>query len=178
MSWIIVMVGLPGSGKSYLIDKLRLADSSSAFLYSTDSYIERCAERDNKSYTEVFELYIREATDYMNAQLNLAIESDLNIIWDQTNMNSSKRRWILSHFPDSYTKQCFAVAPPTNDREWNILYARLGARIGKSIPSYVIDSMLANYSEPSIEEGFEQICISAISGGIIKQIPAIEASFV
>ena len=178
MSWVIVMVGLPGSGKSYLIDKLRLADNSSAFLYSTDAYIERCAERDNKSYTEVFELYIKEATDYMNAGLERAIEANLNVIWDQTNMNSVKRRWVLSHFPDSYTKQCFAIAPPANDREWGILYSRLGARVGKIIPGYVIDSMLASYSEPAIEEGFEQICISSIRGGVIKQIPDTEASFV
>jgi predicted kinase len=173
MSSVIVMVGLPGSGKSYLIDKLRLADNSLTFLYSTDSYIERCAERDNKSYTEVFELYIREATDYMNAKLRLAIESNKMVIWDQTNMNSNKRRWILSLFPDSYNKQCFAIAPPANDREWSLLYSRLGSRVGKSIPGYVIDSMISTYSEPTVEEGFSQICISSIGGGILKQIPEL-----
>lgn len=178
MSSVIVMVGLPGSGKSYLIDKLRLLDNAATFLYSTDSYIERCAEREYKSYTEVFELYIREATEYMNNALKEAIADNLTVIWDQTNMNSAKRRWILSHFPDSYVKQCFAIAPPATDKEWELLYARLGARLGKSIPGYVIDSMLATYSEPSIEEGFEQICISSIRGGVIKQIPDIEASFV
>lgn len=178
MSAVIVMVGLPGSGKSYLIDKLRLADSPLVFRYSTDSYIERCAERDGKSYTEVFELYIKEATAYMNASLEEAIANNLTVVWDQTNMNSHKRRWILSHFPESYAKQCFAIAPPINDRDWSVLYSRIGARVGKSIPGYVIDSMLATYSEPSLEEGFSQICISSIMGGVIKEIPDRQASFV
>ena len=171
MSAVIVFVGLPGSGKSYLINNIRLANKSKIFTYSTDDYIERCAARDHKSYTEVFELYIREATEHMNDELKAAIANGYTVLWDQTNMRSDKRRWILSHFPDSYQKQCFVISPPRNDREWSLLYARLGARPTKSIPGYVLDSMLATYSEPALEEGFSQIHITSIMGGMIKQIP-------
>ena len=173
MSAVIVFVGLPGSGKSYLIDKIRYANKSKIFTYSTDDYIERCAARDGKKYSDVFELYIREATEYMNDELKRAIANGYTVIWDQTNMRSDKRRWILSHFPDSYTKQCFAISPPRNDREWEMLYSRLGSRVGKVIPGYVLDSMLDTYAEPALEEGFSQIHISSIMGGMIKQIPEV-----
>jgi predicted kinase len=171
MSAVIVFVGLPGSGKSYLINNIRLNNKSKIFTYSTDEYIECCAARDRKSYTEVFELYIREATEHMNDELKRAIANGYTVLWDQTNMRSDKRRWILSHFPDSYIKQCFVISPPRNDREWSLLYARLGARPSKIIPGYVLDSMLDTYSEPALEEGFSQIHITSIMGGMIKQIP-------
>ena len=171
MSAVIVFVGLPGSGKSYLINNIRRTNKSKIFTYSTDEYIEHCAARDHKSYTEVFELYIREATEHMNDALKAAIANGYTVIWDQTNMRSDKRRWILSHFPDSYQKQCFTISPPCNDKEWGVLYSRLSARPGKIIPGYVIDSMLNSYSEPALEEGFSQIHIASIMGGMIKQIP-------
>jgi predicted kinase len=171
MSAVIVFVGLPGSGKSYLINNIKLTNKSKIFTYSTDEYIEHCAARDHKSYTEVFELYIREATEHMNDALKAAIANGYTVIWDQTNMRSDKRRWILSHFPDSYQKQCFTISPPCNDKEWGVLYSRLSARPSKIIPGYVIDSMLNSYSEPALEEGFSQIHIASIMGGMIKQIP-------
>lgn len=171
MSAVIVFVGLPGSGKSYLINNIKRTNKSKIFTYSTDEYIEHCATRDHKSYTEVFELYIREATEHMNDALKAAIANGYTVIWDQTNMRSDKRRWILSHFPDSYQKQCFTISPPCNDKEWGVLYSRLSARPGKIIPGYVIDSMLNSYSEPALEEGFSQIHIASIMGGMIKQIP-------
>jgi tRNA uridine 5-carbamoylmethylation protein Kti12 len=171
MSAVIVFVGLPGSGKSYLINNIKRTNKSKIFTYSTDEYIEHCAARDHKSYTEVFELYIREATEHMNDALKAAIANGYTVIWDQTNMRSDKRRWILSHFPDSYQKQCFTISPPCNDKEWGVLYSRLSARPGKIIPGYVIDSMLNSYSEPALEEGFSQIHIASIMGGMIKQIP-------
>jgi tRNA uridine 5-carbamoylmethylation protein Kti12 len=171
MGAVIVFVGLPGSGKSYLINNIKRTNKSKIFTYSTDEYIEHCAARDHKSYTEVFELYIREATEHMNDALKAAIANGYTVIWDQTNMRSDKRRWILSHFPDSYQKQCFTISPPCNDKEWGVLYSRLSARPGKIIPGYVIDSMLNSYSEPALEEGFSQIHIASIMGGMIKQIP-------
>lgn len=174
MSAVIVFVGLPGSGKSYLINNIKLGNKAKIFTYSTDAYIERCAVRDNKSYTEVFEIYIREATEFMNNELKHAIANGYTVIWDQPNMKSEKRRWILSHFPSSYIKQCFVISPPRNHAEWNVLYARLGSRVGKSIPGYVLDSMLESYTEPTLEEGFVQIHISSILGNMIKQIPEPE----
>lgn len=174
MSAVIVFVGLPGSGKSYLINNIKLNNKSKIFTYSTDAYIERCAARDGKSYTQVFEQYIREATEYMNDELKAAIANGYTVLWDQTNMKADKRCWILSHFPDSYQKQCFAISPPRNDREWAVLYSRLGSRPGKSIPGYVLDSMLSTYTEPALEEGFSNIHIASIMGGMIKQLPQVE----
>jgi predicted kinase len=171
MNYVIVMVGLPGSGKSYLIDKLVSEGKDTWFTYSTDAYIEAQAELLGSTYTEVFEHCISEATDYMNSALQIAIAEGYNVLWDQTNMNTKKRRWITSQFPASYYKQCFVLSPPRNNTEWDVLYARLGARVNKSIPGYVLDSMLATYTEPTLDEGFSHIHIHSIRGGLVKSIP-------
>ena len=171
MSYVIVMVGLPGSGKSYLIDRMLSNKDVEWFVYSTDAYIEAQAQQLGTTYTEVFEHYIHEATEYMNKALQVAIANGTNVLWDQTNMNSKKRRWITAQFPTSYRKQCFVISPPRNPTEWGLLYARLSARVDKSIPGYVLDSMLSTYTEPTLAEGFSNIHIHSVRGGLLKRIP-------
>lgn len=168
MSKVTVLVGLPGSGKSFHVNSLRFSDDQKVFVYSTDAYIEEKALLEGSTYSEVFEHYIREATDYMNNSLQQAIADNTMVIWDQTNMNPKKRKWILSQFPESYDKCCFTIAPPKNPTEWAMLYARLGARVGKTIPGYVLDSMLSSYEEPTLEEGFDLVYVFNITGNLIN----------
>lgn len=170
MSVVVVLAGLPGSGKSFLANNSELKEV--AFRYSTDDYIEQMAIENNSTYTETFEHYIREATDFMNVELKKAIDLGRPVIWDQTNTKSSKRQWILSQFPEHYVKICFAIVPPRNDREWQLLIARIFSRPGKAIPKYVMDSMFDSYEEPTAEEGFNLINIISMNNTILKQIKA------
>ena len=47
-------------------------------------------------------------------------------------------------------------ANPSSQEELQNLFER-SIRPGKSIPRHVIESMLANYKEPSFDEGFDEI---------------------
>lgn len=75
MSIVVVLSGLPGSGKSYLAQTSKL--EGKVFRYSTDDYIEQMAIQNNSTYTDCFELYIREATEFMNLELKKL----LKLIW-------------------------------------------------------------------------------------------------
>jgi predicted kinase len=168
MSVLIILSGLPGSGKSYTAQKARLNDS--IFYYSTDDYIEQQAISNETTYTETFEHSIRDATQYMDYQLKQAIANNMSVIWDQHNTLAEKRKWIISKFPAHYVKTCFAIIPPRNDREWQMLEGRLLSRPGRSTPRYVMESMLENYQEPTLEEGFDLINIVSINGNILEQL--------
>lgn len=104
-----VLVGLPGSGKSTHVSK----KDFHAFVYSTDAYIEKFAAASGQTYGDVFRDVIDDATKHMNAQLELAISVGHDVVWDQTNMTSKKRRGILSRFPKSYKKICYCIHPPS-----------------------------------------------------------------
>lgn len=152
----IVMVGLPASGKS--TTAINWYCNSQTFIYSTDKYIEECAEANGWTYDQAFAEFIDPATKRMNEQLEIAIRSKQDIIWDQTNLGSKKRSKIVSRMRQSgYYVICVCINPPEVEDEiveWN---RRLHGRPGKTIPEHIITSMVKNYEPPSIEEGFDEV---------------------
>lgn len=168
MPELIVLVGLPASGKSTFQSS---HEGTGEFVYSTDRYIETTVnEFGYKSYDEAFASQIGPATKTMNEALTHAIRLKQDIWWDQTNMTAKKRRSILSQFPakSGYKKSCFCIAPPRNEEEWAELRRRLHSRPGKTIPWHVVESMFHSYVEPSLSEGFYRVVIADIYGNIIK----------
>lgn len=124
-------------------------------IISTDVVLERIAREQGRSYDEVFRDNIKLATKEMRENATLALSEGKNIIWDQTNMSSNKRRGILSIVPDVYKKVAvdFWV---DND----ILHQRLkerSATTGKTIPRHVIQNMIQNYQIPCTDEGFDEV---------------------
>lgn len=169
MSKLIVLVGLPGSGKSTYLKNESWQYSPDTFVYSTDIYIEAEAASEGKTYDECFQDFIKNATSAMDNSLKFAIEKDKHVIWDQTNMTSKKRRSIVAKFPVSYYRMCYCIAPPRSTEEWNELDKRLASRPGKTIPSHVVRSMFNSYEEPELEEGFDFIQIVDLFGNLSSE---------
>jgi len=169
MPTLIVLAGLPGSGKSTYVNQLYDEGYSpyNTFYYSTDSYIENIATLQNLSYDQCFSNYIGEATRAMNFMLLDALRWKTDVIWDQTNMHDKKRRGILSRFNSSYRKICVCRVPPRNDEEWMELNRRIASRKGKSIPSHIVESMTQSYVEPTLDEGFDEVHLYDIYGNKI-----------
>lgn len=152
---LIVMVGLPGSGKDYWISNFVSKSDEEWVVVSTDHYIETAASQQGKTYSEVFDTAIQSATAQVNLDVSAAIRERKNVIWNQTNMTSKKRASIVRRFPKEYEKVAVVV---TVDDE--VHQERLKARAyatGKNIPQYVMNSM-RNSAEPvSTAEGFDDI---------------------
>lgn len=163
MSILHVMVGLPGSGKSTIVEKA-LQYMPEAFVYSTDQYIENVAARNGHTYNDAFRDTIGEATKAMDLMLAQAIAKGNDIIWDQTNMSSKKRKAILSKVPSDYFRMAYVIPPPATDQEWVILGVRLSDRPGKNIPAHVVESMASIYTQPTLDEGFDFIRVADMWG--------------
>jgi predicted kinase len=147
---LYVLAGVPGSGKSTWVKENPWLDQ--AAYVSSDKHVDAYAESQGKTYSEVFDGYIKIATNLM---LKEATEARLNrkdIVWDQTSTSVSSRAKKLKMLPEYYA---IAVVFPTPDRDE--LARRLAGRPGKTIPVHVVDSMIKNFVMPSKEEGFREI---------------------
>lgn len=154
MPTLYMLVGVPGSGKSTWIANQPF-DWNRTVVASTDNYIDRKAKEVNKTYNDVFQQEIDNATNNMKASVADAIENGYDIVWDQTSPSKKSRRFKLHSVPDSYKK--VAVFFPTPDEKE--LMKRLGNRPGKNIPDHVMKSMIDNLEIPSREEGFDDVII-------------------
>jgi len=150
MSKCYQLVGVPAAGKSTWVK-----DQSWAKDYvhvSTDMWVDMEAERQGKTYNEVFKDYMPHAVKLMAIQVENSRELGLDIIWDQTSttVNSRKKKFLM--LPD-YEHIAVVFATP----ELKELNRRLKSRPGKDIPSYVMVQMIKGFQMPTLDEGFSTV---------------------
>lgn len=168
-----VMVGLPATGKSTLVESQREiydAIDMDVFVYSTDQFIEDAAKHFGKTYNEAFEDNIKGATAAMEQLLSEAIEKGSDIIWDQTNLGVKKRKKIVNRMKQAgYQVRCECIVPPESDydgdkEDW---VERLVNRPGKTIPQHVLSNMIDSFVQPTIDEGFDMITFYNMHGALL-----------
>lgn len=160
-----VMVGLPGLGKSTLIEGMYKPDT---WIYSTDMYIEAVAEDNGITYNEAFESNIKAAIEFNEQKLKTMIDLSKDIIWDQTNLGVGKRRKIINRMRQAdYIVTCECIVSPETALMKQQWLERLANRSGKIIPDSVLSNMMENYVEPRIEEGFDSITYYNMHGALI-----------
>ena len=150
MKELIMMVGMPCSGKSTFIEKFS-NKFNDYIVISTDNIIEDRAEKQGKTYNEIFKDEIKSATKEMNERLAQAIQNGDNIIWDQTNLTVKSRKSKLSGIPKDYQKVAMYV-----ETDLKTIKGR-NVRPGKIIPESVLDNMWGSIEVPSITEGFHAV---------------------
>ena len=168
-----VMVGLPATGKSTLVESQREiydAIDMDVFVYSTDQFIEDAAKHFGKTYNEVFHGNIKGATAAMEQLLSEAIEKGSDIIWDQTNLGMKKRSKIINRMKQAgYQVRCECILPPepshiSDMTDWKY---RLENRPGKNIPQNILTNMAGSYILPTLEEGFDMITFYNMHGALL-----------
>jgi predicted ABC-type ATPase len=153
----IVMVGLPASGKSTRVGALT-AMNPELFVYSTDNHIEQCAKQNGWTYDQAFAEFIESATKHMNEQIDIAIRSRQDIVWDQTNLGAKKRAKIINRMRNAgYRVECECILLPAGDSQWEDWQHRMASRSGKTIPDSVIESMMDSFVKPTVDEGFDAV---------------------
>lgn len=157
MTVAYLLVGLPGSGKSYWASSF-FNRPNNMKLISTDAYIEQLAKDTGKTYSELFDAEVANATGWMNDQLRNAIENRNNIIWDQTNLTVKSRKTKIKKLTDAG----YRVIAVFFDCPFDVAEQRRtdrATKTGKSIPSFVIQQMTTQLVHPTLDEGFEKIMV-------------------
>jgi predicted kinase len=145
-----MLIGVPASGKSTWREQF--FETNRAMIISTDDTLEDIAATQNKTYNDVFKDNIKFANKLMDIHMRVALESDMDIVWDQTNLTVKSRKGKLDKVPEHYEKIAVVFLTP-EDAEWQ----RRLDRPGKSIPQNILLGMRDSMQFPDPEEGFDRI---------------------
>lgn len=152
MPKLYMMVGVPGSGKSNWIAHQEWADKC-AYI-STDKHVEAYAASVGFTYDKVFHDIMPKCVALMTTDVIRARIRGLDIIWDQTSVTIASRKKKFKMLPEYDATAVVIRTPPTD-----ILMQRLASRPGKTIPWEVVSSMINQWEEPTLDEGFKEILI-------------------
>jgi gluconate kinase len=92
------------------------------------------------------------AIEQMMVNVNLAAAFQIDIVWDQTSTTVKSRARKFNMLPN-YEHIAVVFRTPNLDE----LKKRLASRPGKDVPWEVVQGMLDNWEEPTLEEGFTEI---------------------
>lgn len=167
---LIMLIGLPGSGKSTFRKKV-VSEGYKPMIASSDDLIDMAAKLNRKTYDQVFAEAIDSANKAMYELVMVATQNDYDIIWDQTNLNRKARAKKLIMIPDHYRKIAVFFKTPDD------LDARLANRQkteGKSVPDKILLSMTAALEYPALDEGFDRIMTP--EEFINEELPALQVA--
>lgn len=151
---LVMLVGLPGSGKSTKAGRLAgtiRSQGRPVDIVGTDAYLEAEARRRGLSYAEVFAEDFDAAKRRMWEQAKEAIRRRRSVIWDQTNLTVKARNLRLRLFPEEYLRIA-AVMPTPDHKAWEYNLSRAP---GRAVPRNVFDRMRVQFEPPGMEEGFQ-----------------------
>lgn len=149
----VMLCGIPTSGKSTYVDKLLAMDYwKNSVVLSTDYFIEFYAKKQDKTYNEVFDEYIKEATQMMDNLLKFAVDNGKDIIWDQTNLTAGTRKKKLRRLPAQYHRGVIYFEVSLEEA-----LERNNHREGKFIPESILKRMWHQFEIPTKSEGFEYV---------------------
>jgi len=145
MTEMIMMCGIPGSGKSRYAEQL--AKDKNCVVHSSDKIREEFGDvNDQSKNTTVFEtLHKRIKNDLQNGK---------SVAFDATNLNRKKRVAFLRELKNIPCKKiCVLVATP-----WEYCLAQNFAR-ERQVPEEVMCRMYRNFQMPSVYEGFDEVVV-------------------
>ena len=149
---IILLIGLPASGKSTYISKLK----GKYIIVSNDLYVEKIAKKMKLTYTEAFDKVDRDETlSNTRKEFDKALNKGQNIIVDNTNMTIKERSYFMKSTSEDYKK--IAIIFKISDSELKKRLDKRGKETGKIIPDEVIKRMKGKYQAPTKKEGFDEI---------------------
>jgi len=154
---LIVLIGLPASGKSTYRDAFVAKSDKEFEIISSDDEIERLCLDAGTTYSEGFDRFIGKATGIIKQKFREAVNNGKNVIWDQTNLTGKKRRGILNKLPTGYRRE--AVSFEVTLEELNARLTKREAETGKHIPDFIVKKMANSYVPPTKGEGFDKVTI-------------------
>lgn len=150
-------MGLPGSGKSFITEKI-VKENPDVVVLSMDNIIEDYAKTQHKTYREVWAEYIKTAEIIFEKILVDAVSNQKDIIWDQTNLRSESRLPKIQHLLENKYK-VEGIAVELSEQEWKSRIQHREQNGGKTMKPEVLEDMKKSYESPQYSEGFNNIYI-------------------
>jgi len=153
MPEIIILIGLPGSGKSTYCEKI--IKEKEYVIASTDNLIEEYAKGVGITYSEAWYIVDHKILKKIfDTNIKEAIKENKNIIVDRTNMFKKSRNSILNIIPKNYKKIAIIFEIPEDELKNRLL--KRGQDTGKIISEDIVEFFASNYVPP-IDKDFDQI---------------------
>lgn len=146
MAKFFILCGLPGSGKSFIAEKLKRDEN--ALIFSSDAIRAELygSEEDQAHNGEVFVV--------LHKRLTQALHAGKNVIYDATNISAKRRSAFLKQLKGI---ECEKIAVYL-DTPIELCIAR-NAKRARHVPENVIRNMYNNFTKPTLAEGFDNIIV-------------------
>lgn len=143
MNELIMLVGIPGSGKSFWASK-ELNKLDNCIIYSSDALRKELYgdENDQSNNSELF--------NELHNRIRKSLNEGHSVIYDATNL-SKKRRIRFLNTLGKVKKKCVLFMT-----DLNVCLERNRER-NRNIPDAVIHRMYKNFNPPHYHEGFDEI---------------------
>ncbi len=153
----IMLIGLPGSGKSTWREQYVYNNPYVVVISSDDIIMELGTAAGFTNYNDCFQnVKYEEAEAIMYDRLTAAIAEHKDIILDQTNLSKKSRKYKLDKVPSSqYTK--VAKIFKLDEEELNKRLNDRFSKEGKSIPHFVLANMKSSVNYDVSDDGFDSI---------------------
>lgn len=143
---MLMMVGIPGSGKSYLSNKL--SDAFQMVVHSSDDLREELFGDVN--------INGKETNDELFEELHKRIRADLrvgkSVIYDATNIYPMFRKDFLASLSNI---ECLKLSVYIMTPKYQCV--KNNKRRNRKVPEDIIDSMAHKILAPDISEGFDEV---------------------
>ena len=160
MNKFIMLVGIPGCGKSTLTEKLA---SEGYAIHSSDALRNELNMHEGSQCAYIFDL--------MHKNIKADMEAGKNIVYDATNLSRKRRIAYLESIKKyNYEKICYLFIVPVD-----VCMERNAKRTGYArVPDYVYDRMLRAFDTPMMEEGWDEIVPILYDGEVNLDIPDLD----
>ncbi|UGO47979.1 polynucleotide kinase [Bacillus phage vB_BanS_Skywalker] len=141
MTQFMMLVGIAGSGKSTIAEKI----SNSAVYLSSDKLREELLgdENNQEKNSDIFVEMAKRTKE--------ALQAGFDVVYDATNISRKKRRGLLQQLPKNVTKRVIYMAT-----EMDVIKYQNENR-DRVVPPEVIDRMYKNMQVPIYSEGWDDI---------------------
>ncbi|TSP36087.1 Heterogeneous nuclear ribonucleoprotein U-like protein 1 [Bagarius yarrelli] len=155
---ILMMVGLPGSGKTTWAAKHSKENPLKKFnILGTNAIMEKMKVmglRRQRNYAGRWDILISQATQCLNRLIQIAARKKRNYILDQTNVYGSAQRRKMRPF-EGFQRKAIVICPTDEDLKERTL--KRTDEEGKDVPDHAVLEMKANYVLPESGEFLDEV---------------------
>ncbi|XP_051520303.1 heterogeneous nuclear ribonucleoprotein U-like protein 1 [Myxocyprinus asiaticus] len=155
---ILMMVGLPGSGKTTWAIKHAEENPEKKFnILGTNAIMEKMKVmglRRQRNYAGRWDVLIQQATQCLNRLIQIAARKKRNYILDQTNVYGSAQRRKMRPF-EGFQRKAIVICPTDEDLKERTL--KRTDEEGKDVPDHAVLEMKANFVLPDAGEFLDEV---------------------